>query len=88
MHDSWVLESWTHLMGQTDELLADIRRMLAELPQAETLGPLLAQAEQQREAALATLHHLAAQRAALLATLDALHRELAVQGRPLRGEIS
>ncbi|WP_026370414.1 hypothetical protein [Kallotenue papyrolyticum] len=69
-------------------MLDDIHRIVAELPQAGELEPILRAAEQQRDAALATLRRLAEQRAELLATLDELQRRLAVQGHPLRGEIS
>ncbi len=88
MSEAWLIESWTHLMGHTDDLLADIRSMVAETPNAGELEALLSRAEQQRADAMTTLQQLAAQRDALQRTLDDLQSRLAVNGRPLRGEVS
>jgi hypothetical protein len=88
MADTWFTDSWTHLMGNTDALLADIRGNIGEFDDASAFQRLLQQAEQQRAAAEATLRTFGEQREALLRTLDQLQSELAVTGRPLRGKIS
>jgi hypothetical protein len=88
MSNAWLIESWTHLMGHTDDLLADIRSMVAETPDAGAIAEVLSRAEQQRADAMATLETLARQRDALQQTLDELQSQLAINGRPLRGEVS
>jgi chromosome segregation ATPase len=88
MSNAWLIESWTHLMGHTDDLLNDIRAMATETPAAADINDLLSRAEQQRADAMATLETLARQRDALQQTLDDLQSQLAVNGRPLRGEVS
>ena len=87
MTDRWLTENWTQFMSGLDELLHDIRRNADELG-SETINTLLQQAEQQRTTAETTLRAFSEQRQALLQTLDSLQSELAVAGRPLRGEVS
>lgn len=88
MSNVWFRDSWMHLMGDIDALLGDVRSNAAELDRTHAIHVLLDQAEYQRAAAEAALHHFAAQRQALLEILDQMQRELAVAGHPLRGEIS
>jgi hypothetical protein len=88
MADIWFRDSWMHLMGNVDEMLADARGNAAELDDRSSVQVLMEQAEQQRIAAEAALYAFSEQRQALLETLDHVQRELAVAGHPLRGEIS
>jgi hypothetical protein len=88
MTDVWFRDSWMHLMGNVDELLADARGNAAELGDSSSVRALLEQADEQRAAAEAALHVFNRQRQAMLVTLDHVQRELAVAGHPLRGEIS
>ena len=82
-------QSWQHLMGSLDVVLEDARANAASLQQSHAaIDALLSQAEHERNAAEAALHELAARREQLAATLDAMQRELAVAGLPLRGEIT
>lgn len=87
MTDRWLTENWTQFMSGSDELLDEIRHNADELG-SETINKLVQQADQQRTMAEATLRTFSEQRQALLQTLDALQSELAVAGRPLRGEVS
>ncbi len=89
-HDNrWFIDNWQHLMGALDTMLADARGNAASLEGATgKVGELLQQAETERSAAEATLRDLEGRRHQLAVTLDALQRELAVAGVPLRGEIS
>ena len=87
MTDRWLTENWTQFMSGADDLLHDIQHNADELDN-DTINTLLKQAEQQRTDAEATLRAFSEQRHALLQTLDTLQSELAVAGRPLRGEVS
>jgi hypothetical protein len=87
MHERWFTDSWTQLMGGTDELLREIRHNAAAVNN-EQIGQLLVQAERQRDTLHATLGDFGAQRHELLRLLDDIQRELAVAGRPVTGEIS
>lgn len=87
MPERWFTENWTQYMGNTDELLDDIRRHAAQL-QNQKIDELLRQAEEQRAAAEEGLRAFGARRQSLLDTLDALQSELAVAGLPIRGEVS
>jgi geranylgeranyl pyrophosphate synthase len=88
MSDAWLIESWSHLMGHTDDLLTDVRAMAATMPEDGAIQQLLSRAEQQRNDAEAALRTLSEQRVALQKTLDELQSRLAVNGHPLRGEVS
>ncbi len=88
MNDTWFRDAWIHLMGDADQLLADARSNTAELDDNQALQQLLQRAEHQRTAAEAALLTFGEQRQTLVDTLDHLQQELAVAGRPLRGEIS
>jgi uncharacterized protein CbrC (UPF0167 family) len=88
MNDTWFRESWMHLMGDVDQLLGDVQRNAGELDSDDSMQALIMEAEQQRSAAEAALRAFHEQRHALLQTLDRIQRDLAVAGRPLRGEIS
>ena len=87
MTDRWLTENWTQFMSGADDLLQDIRHNADELDN-DTINNLLKQAEQQRTEAEATLRAFSERRQALLQALDRLQSELAVAGRPLRGEVS
>lgn len=88
MNDTWFRDAWIHLMGDTDQLLADVRNNAAELADRQALQSLLQRAEHQRTETEAALLAFYEQRQTLVDTLDHLQQELAVAGRPLRGEIS
>ena len=88
MNDTWFRDAWIHLMGGADQLLADARNNAAELDDNLVLQQLLTRAEHQRIAAEAALLSFYEQRQTLVDMLDHLQQELAVAGRPLRGEIS
>ncbi len=89
-HDNrWFIDSWQHLMGALDEMLADARGNAASLEGATgKVDELLRQAEAERSATEATLRDFEGRRHQLAVTLDALQRELAISGLPLRGDIS
>lgn len=88
-HNRWFIDNWQHLIGALDDMLADVRSNAASLEDATgKVGELLQQAETERSAAEATLHTFEQHRHQLAVTLDALQRELALAGVPLRGEIS
>ena len=89
-HDNrWFIDNWQHLMGALDNMLADARGNAASLEGATSqVGELLQQAETERFAAEATLRQFEGHQHQVAVTLDALQRELAVAGVPLRGEIS
>ncbi len=85
----WFIDNWQHVMGSLDEMLNDARGNTASIEgSAGKVGELLKQAEGERAAAEAALHTFEEHRQQLATTLDALQRELAVAGVPLRGVIS
>ena len=88
MNDTRFRDAWIHLMGDADQLLADARSNAAELTDDQALQLLLTRAEHQRTAAEAALLTFHEQRQTLVDMLDHIQQELAVAGRPLRGEIS
>ena len=82
-------DSWQHLMGALDTVLEDIRTNAATLRHShEDIDALLRQAEDNRAAATSALRELAQQRQELATNLDEMQRLLAVEGAPLRGEIT
>lgn len=89
-HDNrWFIDTWQHLMGALDNILADARGNASSLEgAADKVGQLLQQAEAERSTAEETFRTFEAHRHQLAVTLEALQRELAVAGVPLRGEIS
>ncbi len=88
MTDTRFRDDWLHLMGDMEALLADVRNNAAELADDGPVRLLLRRAEHQRTAAEAALLTFHEQRQTLVRMLDQLQQELAVAGRPLRGEIS
>ena len=87
--DRWYIDSWQHLMGALDTVLDDARANAATLQDTNAeIGGLLSKAEAERAAAVAALKELERRRNEMAETLDAMQRELAVAGVPLRGEIS
>jgi hypothetical protein len=85
----WFIDSWQHLMGGLDAMMHDVRDNVGALPTpSERLGELLQEAETERTAVEHMLQDLQARRARWSTTLDALQRELAAAGLPLRGEIT
>jgi hypothetical protein len=88
MTDTRFRDDWLHLMGDMDELLRDVRNNAAELADDGPVRLLLTRAEHQRTAAEAALLAFHEQRQTMVDMLDQLQQELAVAGRPLRGEIS
>ena len=88
MSESGPTEHWTLLMGNIDALLNDIRNNASELQDQQPIQELLRRAEQQRAATEEAFRAFDQQRMALTETLDHLQSELAVAGRPLRGEVS
>lgn len=87
MSERWLNENREQFLSGIDSLLAEAQHNGAELSDAR-VQQLLASAQQQHAAVETTLATLADQRHALLQTLDQLQQELAVAGRPLRGEVS
>jgi hypothetical protein len=88
MTDTRFRDDWLHLMGDIDELLRDVRNNAAELADDQALQLLVTRAEHQRTAAHAALLTFHEQRQTMMSMLDQIQQELAVAGRPLRGEIS
>ena len=87
--DTWYIDTWQHLMGSLDAVLDDARGNAATIRESHAaIEDLLGRAEQERAAAEAALHDLAAKRQRLSDTLDEMQRQLALAGVPLRGEIS
>lgn len=87
MSERWFKEHWEQLMGSSDELLTELRRNVEAIDSARATE-LLAQAEQQRNAAEHTFRTFSEQHQELMATLDSLQAEVAVGGRPMTGEVS
>ena len=88
MTDTRFRDDWLHLMGDIDQLLGDVRNNAAELADDGPVRLLLTRAEHQRTAANAALLTFHEQRQTMINMLDQIQQELAVAGRPLRGEIS
>lgn len=87
MTERWFIEHWEQLMSGADEIMHEIRQSAAQIHN-DRVQELLQQAEQQRTATEAALRHFGEQQQALMQTIDQLQTELAVAGRPLRGEVS
>jgi ABC-type transporter Mla subunit MlaD len=87
MSDRWFTEHRAQVLSDLEQLLHDIRSTADGLGN-QKVDNLIQQAEQQRAAAEAALHAFAEQRHTLATMLDTLQSELAVAGRPLRGEVS
>ena len=81
-------QSWLHLMGPLDEILAEARTNGVALDEAEpAITRLLEEAAQQRVALESAFRDMMEQREQLSDVLDRLQRELAVAGAPLKGDI-
>lgn len=87
MSDRWFSEHRAQVLSDLEQLLSDIRSTADGLNN-QKLDGLIQQAEQQHAATEAALHAFAKQRHTLATMLDTLQAELAVAGRPLRGEVS
>lgn len=87
MNEQWLNENRTQLLSGIDDLIDDVRRNVARADNSQ-LRARLQEVEQQMAATEAALQAFGQQRHTLLQLLDAVQSELAVEGRPLPGEVS
>jgi hypothetical protein len=81
-------QSWLHLMGALDDILAEARSNGADLqPTEPDIARLLDEAAHQHSVVETAFRDFMGQREQLSHLLDRLQRELAVAGVPLKGDI-